>query len=150
MTPQDYHKRIHIGVDEDLSENETFRKLVATMWPNATCASPDDRRKNVRHTTDISCVIKVERKDNQIIVLPGVIRNISTCGMLLELRDKGHLHAAMFKEIETFQVALVLNDSIAANVTCIPRHLEMDNNITIGVQVNGSTPASAANTRYLM
>ncbi|MFV0348163.1 MAG: hypothetical protein ACK5JO_06210 [Halodesulfovibrio sp.] len=150
MKQQGYNQRIQLGVDRQLNENEPFTRLVNRMWPDISPDAPDDeRRKDARHSTVIPCIIRISRKGNEILVLNGVIRNISTSGMLLELRDKGHLHTAMFREIEAFQVSLILSDNTVTCVECFPRHIEDHEQLAIGVQVGNEDP-QCENTRFLM
>ncbi|WBF67437.1 hypothetical protein LN040_17290 [Desulfovibrio subterraneus] len=150
MKQQGYNQRIQLGVDRQLNENEPFTRLVSRMWPETSPDAPDDeRRKDIRHSTVIPCIIRISRKGNEILVLNGVIRNISTSGMLLELRDKGHLYTAMFREIEAFQVSLILNDNTVTCVECFPRHIEDNDQLAIGVRVGAEDPP-CENMRFLM
>lgn len=151
MKQQGYNQRIQLGVDRQRNENEPFTRLVNRMWPETSPDAPDDeRRKDIRHSTVIPCIIRISRKGNEILVLNGVIRNISPSGMLLELRDKGHLYTAMFREIEAFQVSLILNDNTVTCVECFPRHIEDHDQLAIGVRVGTEEDPPCENMRFLM
>ncbi|GFM37290.1 PilZ domain-containing protein [Desulfovibrio psychrotolerans] len=138
MKEHGYSQLIELGINTRPSENAPFTRLVDQMCPQPEQLAEEsgDKRRYSRHSTAIPCVAHIARKGNQVIVLTGTIRNISTSGMLLELRDKGHLYAAMFREIESFQVSLILEGDIVACVDCLPRHIEDAEELMIGVQVN--------------
>lgn len=141
MKEHGYSQLIELGISTRPSENDPFTKLVDRMCPQPEQHAEEsgDKRRYTRHSTAIPCVAHIARKGNQVIVLTGTIRNISASGMLLELRDKGHLYTAMFREIESFQVSLILEGNIAACVDCHPRHIEDAEDLVIGVQVNDDT-----------
>jgi len=55
----------------------------------------------------------------------------------------------MFREIEAFQVSLILNDNTVTCVECFPRHIEDNDQLAIGVRVGAEDPP-CENMRFLM
>ncbi|XXJ20568.1 hypothetical protein ACR42D_13735 [Desulfovibrio caledoniensis] len=94
-------------------------------------------------------LVQVLKSCGEIMVFPVQIRNISSQGMLLEFKDKGHVFAGMLKQIEGLSVTFQVDDSVAT-LECLPTRIVLDDPVEVGVEVSDESDDKPRVQRFLM
>jgi hypothetical protein len=145
------NKRMHVAVKDGAALNEIVNRL-GTL--DGSVAAGDgtvafERRSCPRSTVMIPGLVQVLKSSGEIMVLPVHIRNISSQGMLLEFKDKGHFFAGMLKQVEGLSVTFLVDDAVTT-LECLPKRIVLDNPVEIGVEVSDDPEDNPNLQRFLM
>ncbi|WP_319584206.1 hypothetical protein [uncultured Pseudodesulfovibrio sp.] len=145
------NKRMHVAVKDGAALSEIVTRLGAIIESAASNneLETQDRRSCPRRTVMIPGLVQVLKSSGEIMVFPVQIRNISTQGMLLEFKDKGHVFAGMLKEIEGLSVTFQVDDSVAT-LECLPKRIVLDDPVEVGVEVSDDSEDKPRIQRFLM
>jgi hypothetical protein len=145
------NKRMHVAVKDGAALTEIVNRLGALVGSAAAEDGPDalERRSCPRRSVMIPGLVQVLKSCGEIMVFPVQIRNISSQGMLLEFKDKGHVFAGMLKQIEGLSVTFQVDDSVAT-LECLPTRIVLDDPVEVGVEVSDESDDKPRVQRFLM
>jgi len=137
-TSDHYAKILRVVLREDvvLSNGwpEAVRNYLESVGNDADTGSVE-RRGSQRQPVELRAIIRLQKKGNEVVYLPAIMKNISRSGVMLEVQDKGHIVAGALDNIEQFIVSFVLPDELEpVTVECLPRRLEINELVGVGAE----------------
>lgn len=137
-TSEHYAKILRVVLKEDV--------VLSNGWPEAVknylesleddhASGKVERRSSKRQPVELRAIIRLQKKGNEVVYLPAIMKNISKTGVMLEVQDKGHIMAGSMDSIEQFVVSFVLPDELEpVTVECLPRRLEVNELVGVGAE----------------
>lgn len=133
-----YAKILRVVLKEDvvLSNGwpEAIRKYLDSL-DGEHPTNPVERRRAERQEVELRAIIRVQKKGNEVVYLPAIMKNISASGVMLEVQDKGHIMVGSTEDIEQFIVSFVVpGESEPVSVECLPRRLVIKEMVGVGAE----------------
>ena len=150
-TSEHYAKILRVVLREDVVLSrcwpESVRNYLASMKKGGGSASVE-RRQAKRQPVELRAIIRLQKRGNEVVYLPAIMKNISATGVMLEVKDKGHLMPGTLENIEQFIVSFSLpGETEPVTVECLPRRLEINEMVGVGVEF---ASLSAKPHKYVM
>lgn len=146
MTGYKSSKHISVSLKGSPAPGRLFERV--GNWAEG---DPDgERRRSPRVRTNIVGLLQVLKFNGEVLVLPVTVKNLSKQGMLLELRDKGHFFLGMIDQIETLSVMLEVEGEPPVSLECQPRHIVIEDDVELGVEMSEEFEDRLPFLRFIM
>lgn len=114
--------------------NGTLQEFVGALG-GRNVADSGERRHSQRQPVRLEAVIRIQKRNNEVVYLPAIMKNISGSGVMLEIQDKGHIIVGSLNDIEQFLVSFVVpGQANPVMVECFPRRLEINELVGVGAE----------------
>jgi len=114
--------------------NSTLQEFLGSLG-GGNVADSGERRHSQRQPVKLEAVIRIQKRNNEVVYLPAIMKNISGSGVMLEIQDKGHIIVGSLNDIEQFLVSFVVpGQANPVMVECFPRRLEINELVGVGAE----------------
>lgn|GEM_PF-1078251 len=149
-TEKRYSQLLDIALDAkgDAGRNvsDAVLRLIRSVMREDPSFDNEGRRQGTRYEVSQQAVVQIFSSEGEIVCLPAMIKNISLSGVLLEIRDKGHVYLDMLESIEHFNLIFVIpGEKNPVVLDCSPARMELSSQVIVGAVFDGKQAG-----RYIM